>query len=925
MPKRASFAWYQEKCDIQTTIYSFYANRNMESNNASALSAADSAAARAVAYSRYARRLLDAEPDLSRATCESPFTRDDMLSGLARAAAADEIEMRQALRALRKRVILQVMARDLAGLADLHEVCDTMTALAEHTIGFALGVLDAGLSMQHGRPRSDRDGALQQLHVVGMGKLGGGELNVSSDIDLIFLYPEEGDTDGEMQISNHEYFTRLGRRLIAALSEMTEDGYVFRVDMRLRPYGDSGPLVMSFDMLENYLVTQGREWERYAWIKGRPLTGDRGAELSDLVRPFVYRRHLDYSAFASLRELHAQIRAEVARRDLDDNIKLGPGGIREIEFIAQVFQLIRGGRDSAFRRQPTMQVLALLSERNLLPAAAVTELTDAYTFLRVLEHRLQYLDDQQTHTLPGNEDDRNAIARSMGFRSDAELLKALEQHRARVTRQFEQIFSTAPTGDHPLSTVWHTCDTGGNAEQLAALGYRRGEDMQRRLALLRSSPRYRQMPAPSQLRLDRLVPLAIEAAATTANPDATLERILDLFESVSRRESYLALLEEYPLALARLAELVSASGWVAQYLTRHPILLDELLDTRTLYAAPDWTSLRQALRRQLDEAAQDTEKQMDILCHFKQAQTMRFVAQDLGGTLALETLSDHLSDLACVILGEVVRLTWNGLRTRHRDAPRFAIVAYGKLGGKELGYVSDLDIVFLYDDPAPEAPENYARLAQRINGWLTSITPAGVLYETDLRLRPDGASGLLVSPLASFREYQEKHAWGWEHQALTRARFVAGDADIGREFEALRIAILRKHRDLPQLRAEIAAMRQRIFEAHPNRSRLFDLKHDRGGIIDVEFVVQYLVLGYSEQHAQLTGNIGNLALLKLAGRLSLIDERHALAAHDSYRQFRQRQHRLRLAGEKYARVTPEEVSGHVAAVLALWQSVFGAR
>jgi glutamate-ammonia-ligase adenylyltransferase len=459
---------------------------------------------------------------------------------------------------------------------------------------------------------------------------------------------------------------------------------------------------------------------------------------------------------------------------------------------------------------------------------------------------------------------------------------------------------------------------------LSALGYRRAGEVQKRLAAFRESPRYRQMPASSQQRLERLVPLAIEAAAAVTDPDTALERVLELVESVSRRESYLALLEEYPLALARLAELVSASGWVAQYLTRHPILLDELLDTRTLYAAPDWPALRRALRAQLDDAANDIERQMDILCHFKHAQTMRFIAQDLGGTLPLETLSDHLSDLACVILEEVLRLTWSALRTRHRDAPRFAIVAYGKLGGKELGYVSDLDIVFLYDDDAPEAPENYARLAQRINAWLTAITPAGVLYETDLRLRPDGASGLLVSPFASFREYQEKHAWGWEHQALTRARFAAGDASMGREFEALRISILRKPRDLQVLRGDIVTMRDKIHAAHPNRSTMFDLKHDRGGIIDVEFIVQYLVLGYAHAHAELTGNIGNLALLKLAGRLGLIAEVQALAVHDAYREFRHRQHRLRLAGEKYARVAREEMADHIAAVIDLWRAVFGA-
>ena len=896
----------------------------MELNNAPATARADTVLATVRRYSRYARRVLDAHPELAGEGFERRIETAEMRATLDEACVADESAMRRALRGLRKRAILRLMARDLAGEADLAEVVATTTGLAESAIAFALARLDAELALEHGRPRGHESGAVQQLHVVGMGKLGGGELNVSSDIDLVFVYPEDGETDGAKPLSNHEYFTRLGRRLIGALSEVTEDGYVFRVDMRLRPYGDSGPLVVSFEMLENYLVTQGREWERYAWIKARPLTGDRGGELMELARPFVYRRHLDYSAFASMRELHRQIRSEVERRELFDNIKLGPGGIREIEFIAQVFQLIRGGREPEFRRQPTLEVLALLAERNLLPQGAVRELVEAYGFLRNLEHRLQYLDDQQTHALPENAEDRLAIAHSLGFPDYPALRAVLERHRTHVTRQFEQLFAAAPQDQHALAALWQSSDPERNAAQLAALGYRRAGELQRRLSALRESARYRQMPAASQLRLERLVPLAIEAAAATSDPDTTLERILELFESVSRRESYLALLEEYPLALTRLAELVNASGWVAQYLTQHPILLDELLDTRTLYAAPDWPLLRRALRAQLDDAGNDMERQMDVLCHFKHAQTMRLIAQDLAGTLPLETLSDHLSDLACVILQEVLRLTWGGLRTRHRETPRFAIVGYGKLGGKELGYASDLDIVFLYDDDAPEAPENYARLAQRINGWLTSITPAGVLYETDLRLRPDGASGLLVSPLASFREYQEKHAWGWEHQALTRARFAAGDPGIGREFEALRTAILREPRDLEALRRDIGAMREKIHAAHPNRSALFDVKHDRGGIVDVEFVVQYLVLGHAHAHVELTGNIGNLALLKLAGRLGLIPESQALAAHDAYREFRRLQHRLRLAGEKFARVPPEAVSEHARAVRDLWQTVFGA-
>ena len=896
----------------------------MKMNNAPADVRDDSALDAARKFSRYARRLLDAEPQLAHDGWDRPFAPAEMQALLANAVDSDEAALRRALRDLRKRVIVRLMARDIAGYADLAEVVATTTALAESAIGFALPRLDQALSRQYGSPRGGESGEAQQLHVIGMGKLGGGELNVSSDVDLVFIYPEDGETDGAQPLSNHEYCTRLGQRLIGALNEVTEDGYVFRVDMRLRPYGDSGPLVMSFEMLENYLITQGREWERYAWIKARPLTGNRGAALMQLVRPFVYRRHLDYSAFASMRDLHRQIRTEVERRELFDNIKLGPGSIREIEFIAQVFQLIRGGREADFRRQPTLEVLALLAERDLVPSAAVRELVEAYVFFRKLEHRLQYLDDHQTHTLPQGAEDQLAIAQSMGFPDYAALSSELNMHRAHVTRQFEQIFAAAPQEQQALAALWQSSDPAQNIARLSSLGYRRAAVLQQRLAALRESPRYRQMPAASHSRLERLVPLAIETAATMNDPDTTLERILELFESVSRREAYLALLEEYPLALARVAELVSVSGWVAQYLTQHPILLDELLDTRTLYAAPDWPALKRALRARLDDAAGDIERQMDILCHFKHAQTMRFIAQDLAGTLPLETLSDHLSDLACGILSEVLRLTWTALRTRHRETPRFAIIAYGKLGGKELGYVSDLDIVFLYDDDAPEAPENYARLAQRINGWLTSITPAGVLYETDLRLRPDGASGLLVSPLASFREYQQTHAWDWEHQALTRARFVAGDPDIGREFEALRIAILRKRRDLPALRRDIVAMREKIYAAHPNRSALFDLKHDRGGIIDVEFVVQYLVLGHAHACPELTGNIGNLALLKLAGRMGLIPEAQALAAHEAYREFRRRQHRLRLAGDRYARVARDAVGAQVQAVLDLWRVVFGA-
>jgi glutamate-ammonia-ligase adenylyltransferase len=623
-----------------------------------------------------------------------------------------------------------------------------------------------------------------------------------------------------------------------------------------------------------------------------------------------------------MRELHRQVRAEVARRDRLDDIKLGPGGIREIEFIVQVFQLIRGGRDPALRREPTLEVLPLLAERALLPAAAAQELERAYVFLRNLEHRLQYLDDQQTHQLPAAPADRLAIARSMGFADAGRFLAELERLRTAVTQQFEAIFATTPREEHALAGLWNQPDDREHGiAQLATLGFKRGADLKRRLDAMHASTRYRQMPAASQSRLDRIVPLAIAAAAERREPDATLARMLDLLEAVSRRESYLALLEQYPHALARVADLMSASAWVAQYLTQHPILLDELLDARIVDAPPDWPTLTGALRAQLDDAQSDPEHQMNLLRHFKHVQTMRLIARDLAGTLPLETLSDHLSDLACIALAEVLRLAWRGLRQRHRAEPRFAIIGYGKLGGKELGYASDLDLVFLYDDVAPEAAENYARLAQRIIHSLTAPTAAGILYETDLRLRPDGASGLLVSPFAGFRDYQLRQAWMWEHQALTRARFAAGDAPIGREFEGLRIEILRQERDLEVLRGEVITMRQKMLDAHPNTSALFDIKHDRGGIIDVEFIVQYLVLGHASRHAELTGNIGNLALLKLAAMLGLIDSGRALAAHAAYRRFRQLQHGLRLQGDKYARVPRAEVDSSVDAVLELWNEV----
>ncbi|TAN86711.1 MAG: bifunctional [glutamate--ammonia ligase]-adenylyl-L-tyrosine phosphorylase/[glutamate--ammonia-ligase] adenylyltransferase, partial [Gallionella sp.] len=616
----------------------------------------------------------------------------------------DENGLARAVRKLRKQVMVKLILRDLNGLSGLDEVMGAMTALAELCVQQAQACLMQAIRAQFGVPLGETSGTPQELLVVGMGKLGGGELNVSSDIDLIFVYPEDGETDGPRSLSNHEFFTRLGRRLISLINEPTADGYVFRVDMRLRPYGDSGPLVMSFAALEEYLVSQGREWERYAWIKARvvaPADSPQITELMRLARPFVFRKYFDFGAIDSMRKLHAQIRQEVQRRDRLNNIKLGPGGIREIEFTAQVFQLIRGGQDARLRTRPTRGVLRQLGENNQLSAQAAAALDAAYVFLRNLEHRLQYLDDQQTQELPEKAEDRAIIAEAMGYADYAALLDELDRHRALVSQQFGQIFGAQPEEQNSVQPWREEIGAEELGAYLESLGYRAATGSAQRLLQLRESNRYRQLPEPSKQRLDKLIPQFIALSAQQGDPDATLSRLLALLEAVSRRAAYLAFLAEYPQALQRLAKLVAASSWACEYLTRHPALLDELLDAREMYQPPQWQRLDQDVRARLADCAGDAERQLDVLRHAQQEQTFHLLAMDLQGLLPLEKLSDHLSDLADLLLRHVLALSWETARKRHRDDPKFAIIAYGKLGGKELGYASDLDLIFLYDDNHP--------------------------------------------------------------------------------------------------------------------------------------------------------------------------------------------------------------------------------
>jgi len=849
----------------------------------------------------------------------------------------------RAMRRLRNLVVCHLIERDLGGKADLDEVLRTISEFADFAVQTHVAALNAEMIAAHGTPIGNESGETQELIVLGMGKLGGWELNVSSDIDLIFVYPENGETrtDSPEQrpLSNHEFFVRLGKKLIGALSEITEDGFTFRVDMALRPNGASGPLAASFGMVEEYLIVQGREWERYAWVKARAMTGrpEDIAALEQIVRPFVYRRYLDFGAIEALRNMHAQIRAEVIRQETrhpgrTNNVKLGRGGIREVEFLAQVFQLIRGGRDASLRDRSTRRTLATLVEKNLLSAEEVAQLLEAYTFLRNLEHRLQYLDDAQTHTLPPNPDDRLTVAKMMGFTDVEAMLEELDAHRAVVASQFDAMFSDKRSGqaqpeaaEAPAHVALSDADSRDVIETgLAALGFDDAPAAAQRLLATWQSPKLSSLPESSRAKLQALVNAALpQIAALTDARSATLGRLLDFFEAIARRAAYLALLTEYPHTLGRVIRMMNASDWAAKYLTRHPILLDELLEDRTLNAAPEWPAFALEVQRQLDAADGDTEHQMNVLRDLHHAQLFRLLAQDLEGTLTVERLADHLSALADILVDATIHAVWKTIHNRHRETPKFAVVAYGKLGGKELGYASDLDVIFLYDDEDQEAPALYAKLAQRFITWMTSHTPAGILFDIDIALRPDGASGLLVSRLSSFEKYQTGSAWVWEHQALTRARFCAGDAAIGARFEAIREAVLRQPRDENKLREEVRAMRRKMHEAHPNRSTQFDLKHDAGGMIDIEFIVQYLVLLHSSRYQQLTADIGNIALLKLCGDLGLIDAGLAVQVADAYRMFRKLQHQIRLQGSDRARVDMERVGMQAACVRALWEATLG--
>ena len=839
----------------------------------------------------------------------------------------DESALKKRLRQLRAQVMLRLILRDVNQLADLAEVMETTSDLAEICLFKTVKYQQDWLKLTLGTPVNAKNKAIS-LIVIGMGKLGGRELNVSSDIDLIFAFEAEGHTDHGVNqgVSHQQFFTQLGKKVIATLDEVTEYGFVFRVDMRLRPFGSEGVLASSLDALQNYYQDFGREWERYAWIKARVVVGEQ-AQLDALMRPFVFRKYLDFNALNSMRDLKAQISRDVLQKGMEDNIKLGRGGIREIEFIAQVFQLIRGGRDVSLQIKPTLQVLKLLQNKKLLDEITVNSLIEAYTFLRNCEHRLMYVEDQQTHDLPKLEAAQVRIALSMNFANWPQFLAQLSVHRTNVQAAFDAVFKLETKESNVETALWLGALTPIEALQsLSYLGFADAENSLQLLTRLRNSSRFQQLPELSQQRFNSLMPLVLRASGQMDNADAALLRSINLLESICRRASYLALLTEYPQALQLVVKLCAASPWLAQYLSAHPILLDELLDVNTLYAPPDFFAISKALSSQLQALHGDNEAQMDVLRHAKHSQILRLAAQDVMGYLSLEKLSDYLSDLADMILRISLPIIWQGLSIKHIETPKFSVIGYGKLGSKELGYVSDLDIIFLYDDDHERAAENipeiYARFAQRINNWFNSQTNAGLLYETDLQLRPDGNSGLLVSSVAAFQDYQTNKAWTWEHQALTRARFVAGDADIGSAFEQIRIDVLVQTRDAQKLKVDVRQMREKMHHLHASVSNMFDIKHDAGGIIDVEFIVQYLVLIHANKHQQLTDNVGNIELLMLLSKLKVIHEVSAEKLALAYRDYRTMQHALKLQGETHMWVEMGLVRSHVEAVTAQWQLLF---
>jgi glutamate-ammonia-ligase adenylyltransferase len=861
-------------------------------------------------------------------------------------AAPDLAGFMAALRHARTREMVRIAWRDLAGWATLGETLADTSAFADAAIEVATDFAARDLARTYGEPRNET-GERQPLIVLGMGKLGGGELNFSSDIDLIFVFPDKGTTDGSRSIDNEDFFTRLGRLLIRLLGERTAEGIVFRVDMRLRPFGDSGPLSVNAGFLNDYLQTHGRDWERYAWVKARALTGVEAYRHihAESVRPFVYRRYLDFGVFESLREMKALIAKEVARRDLAEHVKLGPGGIREIEFIVQSFQLIRGGQD---RRMPQ------LAGGKLLPGRVAQELEAAYTFLRRLENRLQMLADQQTHTVPGDPVTRERLALAMGFDSWSACTAELDSHRACVTRAFQAVMfardgavSAELPGVTGLSDAWMRGADG--AQLTSALESRGFADAGQVAAILgeyRGSGAFRRLDAAGRSRLDTLLPRLLSQIADI-RPEHTqidiLRRVLKVLEAIGSRSAYFSLLNEHAGVRHRLIEIAGFGEFLAAQIASHPLLLDELLDESTGGLPPARTTLEAEVAARLAHLSEDEpERQVETLRHFQRAAIFRVAMADLTGKIPLMRVSDYLTDIAEIIVEQAMKLAWTQMTAQfgvphytvqgQRRVVRLCAVGYGKLGGNELGYASDLDLVFLHDSgtegaetDAPRPVDNqvfFIRFAQRAIHLLTMHSPAGRLYEVDVRLRPSGKGGMLITRIGAFAEYQEKEAWTWEHQALLHARSVAGDAGLRQAFEQVRVGVLKEHVRRDNLRQEVRDMRQRmrreLSRAKPGSGQ-FDIKQDAGGTADIEFLAQYWALLHAGTHPPVVMFADTIRQLESVASADLVPQATVDVLTAAYRRYREHSHHLSLEGREP--VVPGEEFGETrAAVTAIWEA-----
>ncbi|WP_367156064.1 bifunctional [glutamate--ammonia ligase]-adenylyl-L-tyrosine phosphorylase/[glutamate--ammonia-ligase] adenylyltransferase [Methylomonas sp. HYX-M1] len=873
----------------------------------------------------------------------SPVRRQSYASTTAQFEVDSEAALAKRLRQFRRREMLRIAWRDLAGWADLDETLADLSELADCCIRSGLDFCYAQACQRWGTPIS-RAGHPLNIVVLGMGKLGAAELNFSSDIDLIFGFAEDGLLTERKEISYGEFFTRICRSLIKLLDETTVDGFVFRTDVRLRPFGDSGPLLMDFDGMEKYYLSQAREWERYAMIKARQVAGDfvTGQQLAGIIKPFVYRRYLDYGAFEELRALKFQITQELKRKDRLDNVKLGPGGIREIEFIGQAFQLIRGGREPRLQQREIQAVLKSLAELQLMTHNDVSLLTEAYRFLRQVENHIQAFQDKQTHDLPKQEAYQMILAYSLGYNDWPSFKARLDSVRQGVHGIFEQVFSLSEQDRQHQSSkvIWSGVDPVRCLALLGECGYIDAEDTFKALQDFKTSSAVKKLTNKGANFLDRLMPLALETIANIETREVTLKRVLALFSAVSGRSVYLALLAENPDALNQLVRLASASSWICDYLGKYPILFDELLDPAALYQPLNKAALAQDLQRELDKLeSRDSEALMIALRQFKHINVLRVAAADVMSVIPVMVVSDYLTWIAEVVLDQVVMRAWSMSIDKYGCPPGasaqqisgFGVIGFGKLGGIELGYASDLDLVFLYrcqDDLAmTDGPKSiscaqfYIQLGQKIRHILDTKMLSGILYECDLRLRPNGDSGLLVTHIDHYEDYLRNQAWTWEHQALVRARFISGDVNMQEEYQSIRARILALPRDTRQLKQQVAEMREKMRTHLADESAdAFDLKQSKGGMADIEFLVQFGVLARAQHNAKLTIYTDNIRILESLTQDGFLNSDDAHALKEAYKAYRNFAHHQILQGER-AVASPQEFDKLRGKVDAIWEHI----